>query len=110
MEISVKEMGDVGVIKLEGRLDAHSAKKVKDTITGQVKAKLINLVVDMGAIKFMDSSGLGTLVASLNSVRRAKGQLKIASIHNQVRAIFELTRLHLVFEIFDDVQTAVNSF
>ncbi len=110
MEIVQEQVNGVDVLRLEGRLDASSSKEIKDRISDLAKNKRVNLVVDMAGINFIDSSGLGSLVASLRSVNKLGGDIRIASLQDQVRAIFELTRLHRIFEIFDDSLTAAKSF
>ena len=110
MEIVQEQVNGADVLRLEGRLDASSAKEIKDRISDLAKNKRVNLVVDMAGINFIDSSGLGSLVASLRSVNNLGGDIRIASLQDQVRAIFELTRLHRIFEIFDDSLTAAKSF
>ncbi len=110
MEILEERIDSIDVLKLEGRLDASSGKDIKEKVSALAKEKRVNLVIDMGAVEFIDSSGLGSLVASLRSVNKLGGDIKIASLQNPVRAIFELTRLHRIFEIFDDSTAAAKSF
>ncbi len=110
MEILEAKINDVEVLKLKGRLDASSAKDFKDKINSLVKEKCIKVIIDMGAVDFIDSSGLGSLVASLRSVNKSGGDIKICSLQNKVRAIFELTRLHRVFGIYEDSNAAATSF
>lgn len=110
MEILEERIDSIDVLKLKGRLDASSGKDIKEKVSALAKEKRVNLVIDIGAIDFIDSSGLGSLVASLRSVNKLGGDIKIASLQNPVRAIFELTRLHRIFEIFDDSTAAAKSF
>ncbi len=110
MEILEEKINGVEVLNLSGRLDASSAKDFKEKVGSLAKEKRVNLVIDMGAIDFIDSSGLGSLVASLRSVNKVGGDIKIASLQDPVRSIFEITRLHRIFEIFDDSFTAAKSF
>lgn len=110
MEILEEKINGVEVLNLTGRLDASSAKDFKEKVGSLAKEKRVNLVIDMGAIDFIDSSGLGSLVASLRSVNKLGGDIKIASLQDPVRSIFEITRLHRIFEIFDDSFIAAKSF
>ena len=110
MEILEGRIDSIDVLKIKGRLDASSAKDIKEKVSALTKEKRVNLVIDIGAIDFIDSSGLGSLVASLRSVNKFGGVIKIASLQDPVRAIFELTRLHRIFEIFDDSTAAAKSF
>jgi len=110
MDIVDEKMDGVNALRLEGRLDASSAKDLKEKVGALVQEKRLNLVIDMAAIDFIDSSGLGSLVSSLRSVNKLGGNIKIASLQDHVRAIFELTRLHRIFEIFDEREDAIKSF
>lgn len=110
MEILEKKINGVEVLNLAGRLDVSSTMDLKEKIGSMAKKNRVNLVIDMNAINFIDSSGLGSLVASLRSVNKLNGDIKLASLQDQVRSIFELTRLHRIFEIFDDSFTAAKSF
>jgi anti-sigma B factor antagonist len=59
---------------------------------------------------YIDSSGLGHMVAAFTSVRKQEGQLKLLSLTNKVRDLMQITRLYTVFEIMDDEAVAVKSF
>ena len=68
MEITEQIIGEVSVLKLSGRLDSISAPKLKDRVKACAGNGLIRLVIDMADIDFVDSSGLGSLVACLRSL------------------------------------------
>lgn len=110
MEITEQSLGGVMVLKLSGRLDSVSAPDLKDKVKACARNGLLHLVIDMGDIDFVDSSGLGSLVACLRSLNKMAGDMRIAALQDRVRAVFELIRLHHIFEIFDSVAAAVNSF
>jgi len=110
MEIRKEKSLNVDVLTLAGRLDAASAKDVKRAVHDLTRKNRVKIVMDMGEVTFMDSSGLGSLVASLRSVNKLGGDIKIASLQEPVRVIIELTRLHRVFEVFDEKMDAVESF
>jgi anti-sigma B factor antagonist len=69
-----------------------------------------NLVVDLQAVRFVDSSGLGALVSGFKNASSRNGNLKLAGLQLQVKSMFELTRLHRVFEIYTDSGEALASF
>ena len=110
MEVTEQRSGEIEVLELKGRLDAASAKALKEKVQSLVEQQRVKLVLDMGDIDFIDSSGLGVLVAALRSANKKGGDVKIAALQNKIRSIFELTRLHRVFEIFDTAETAIASF
>jgi len=110
MEISEERIGEVTVLKLTGRLDSVSAPGLKDRVKACARNGQLHLVIDMAGIDFVDSSGLGSLVACLRSLNKGAGDMRLAALQDRVRAVFELIRLHQVFEIFDSADTAVDSF
>lgn len=106
-----REQGDVVVVTTDERLDALVAPQLKDAVRRIVEEEHKHkILVDLGNTRFIDSSGCGALVASLRVVIRANGELKLARPSAQARSLFELTRLHRVFEIYDDVDAALESF
>jgi anti-anti-sigma factor len=110
MEIVEHITGEATVLTLKGRLDSTSATDLKNKVKSCAKNGRIRLVIDMAEVDFVDSSGLGSLVACLRSVNKLGGDIRIAALQERVRAVFELIRLHHIFEIFAAVETASNSF
>ena len=110
MEIVEKRMEDIDVLELTGRLDASSTRKLKGRVDSLVNENRVKLIVDMAGVDFIDSAGLGSLVSSLRAVNEMNGDIKVVALQKQVRSIFELTRLHRIFGIFDDVEAAMNGF
>jgi anti-sigma B factor antagonist len=105
-----KKKDNVVVITLDELFDALVAPEFKNKIGELVKDSCVNFVVDMANCKLIDSSGCGALVASLRIVEKGKGDIKIARPSPQARDLFELTRLHRILEMFDDLDAAVNSY
>jgi anti-sigma B factor antagonist len=110
MEIGQETINDVAVLKLDGRLDAASAKDIREKVVSLGRENQVNLVIDMEGVDFIDSSGLGSLVSSLRTVNKLGGDIKISALQSQVRSVFELTRLHRIFGIYDDSTAAAMSF
>jgi anti-sigma B factor antagonist len=106
----VQEKNGVAVITVDERLDVVSAGALKDTIRELVDQNKIKVVIDLQHTKFIDSSGCGALVASLRSLIKCKGDMKVSGPSSQARSLFELTRLYRVFEIYDNLEGALNSF
>jgi anti-sigma B factor antagonist len=108
--MDVNKIGDVIVITMGELFDAVVAPQFKAKITELMKDSLVKFVVDMQDCRLIDSSGCGALVASLRMVEKSKGDIRIARPSPQARDIFELTRLHRILEMFDDLDAAVNSY
>jgi anti-sigma B factor antagonist len=93
----------------EGRIDAHNAADLKIAIAGLVAAKR-NVLIDLSRVEFMDSSGLSALISGLKSANALGGSVKLSGLRPHVKSMFELTRLHRVFEIFSEADEAAQSF
>jgi anti-sigma B factor antagonist len=105
--IDVKLEGEATVVELlTRRLDAAVALSFKDSVLGIVKSGRTRLVLDMSAVQFVDSSGLGALVSILKDVG-VKGVLTIAEVQPALDSLLKLTRMDKVFAIVPTVPQAV---
>jgi anti-sigma B factor antagonist len=86
----------VGVVRPSGRLTMVSARQLTEAVAGLLDAGTKHIAIDLSATDFMDSSGLGALVAGLKSARQAGGDLQIAAPNEQVLTILRLTNLDKV--------------
>lgn len=98
--------GGVGVVTPRGRLNMVSARRLKELLTELVDTGTTRIVVDMAQTTFLDSSGLGALIAGLKSARQAGGDLRIARPTPSVLTVFELTNLDKVLRARDSVEGA----
>jgi len=90
----------VKVVQPTGLLDGVKANQLRRDI-GDIVASGANIVlINLQDVTFMDSSGLSALVSALKAVRTAGGKLYLCSINDQVKMVFELTRMDRVFETF----------
>ena len=110
MKISIDTKNGVAVLKATGNLDADSVAQFKKEANKIVEGGCFQIVVDCKTLEFVDSMGLGALISLLRKVRTSKGDLKIAGLNKEVRTIFEITRLHCLFEILPDLETACRTF
>jgi anti-sigma B factor antagonist len=110
MEITVDKIGDVAVavIPVE-ELDASNAGDFKRDMTPLLEAHR-KLVIDLGRLRFVDSSGLGAFISCLRKLNGKGGDLKLCGMSKQVRAVFELVRMHRIFEIFGTREEAARAF
>jgi len=90
-------------------LDASNANEFK-TAVGKMIQPGARLILDMSEIRFVDSSGLGAILSCLRQLHDKGGELKLCSMNKPVRALFELVRMHRVFEIFNTREEALRSF
>jgi anti-sigma B factor antagonist len=107
MEMIVEQIGKVAVVGLPGeQLDASNTKEFKNHIAPVLNANS-KLVFDMSQLRFVDSSGLGAILSCLRLVNAAGGELKLCGLSKPVRALFELVRMHKIFDIYATKEEAV---
>jgi anti-sigma B factor antagonist len=109
MQVNFRQDNSVGIIEVEGRLDAYNAPELRAKYDS-VADKAVNFVFDMAKCEFIDSTGLGTIVACLKSASQGGGDIHIANLQSKPRMVFDITRAHKIFHIFDDIDAAVMSF
>jgi len=106
-----KECG-IGVIRIDKALTSATVDTFRAQLarwqSGEPDVK--NYVIDLSQVDFMDSAGLGTLIATLKRITEVGGDMKIASLQKKPRMVFEITRAYKVFEIYDTVDDALNMF
>jgi len=105
---SVRE--DVVILTLKGRLTLGESNLVREKIAALSAAGKHNVVVDLGGVDYIDSTGLGILVICFTSLKKQGGALKLVNPNKRNVELLLLTKLHTVFEVFNEDQDAVNSF
>lgn len=90
-----------------GRLDMVAAPQLRTIVTETVAGGSNRLVVDLGETQFLDSSGLGALIAGLKTTRQAGGDLRIARPNEQVQLVLELTQMNTVLRPYPTVEAAL---
>ena len=100
----------VTVLAPSGRLDVAGAPALKEAVSEAMKGGQLRLIIDMEGVSFVDSSGLGSVVAALKQVRGSKGDLRLAAPNQQVRVVLELTTLDRVFPYYATVEEALTDF
>lgn len=111
MTIKEKITENVAVLTLTGDLVSETDTiKLKDKIRSLVSDKMKSAVIDMSGIDYINSTGLGTLISVLTSMRNAGGDLRLARLGERVENLFVVTKLVKVFDTYETVQRAVASF
>jgi anti-sigma B factor antagonist len=108
---STREVGDVTVVDLQGRISlGEESAAFRELIANLLSNGHVKILLNLAGVEYIDSSGLGTLVSSLATVRRANGDMKLLNLTDKVDDLMEVTRLYTVFDIADDETAALNSF
>jgi anti-sigma B factor antagonist len=110
MAITVETVGDVSVavVPME-ELDASNSAEFKREVAPLLDATT-KLVFDLTRLRFVDSSGLGVFISCLRKLNAKGGDLKLCGMSKPVRAVFELVRMHRIFDICSTKEEAVHAF
>ncbi|PPS41429.1 STAS domain-containing protein [Chroococcidiopsis sp. TS-821] len=95
-------MSTIKVVQPSGILNGMKGNQFRREVSDVVAAGADIVLIDLQEVTFIDSSGLGALVSAMKIVRSAGGKLFICSVNDQVKMLFELTKMDRVFEIFDN--------
>jgi len=95
------------IVAVGGEIDVYSAPKLRERLITLVDSGSYNLIVDMEAVEFLDSTGLGVLVGGLKRVRAHDGWIDLVCTQGRILRIFRITGLSKVFSIYDSVAESV---
>jgi anti-sigma B factor antagonist len=109
MQLAHHTQDGVDIVQLPERVMMADAAAVRASLKDIIGKGSGKLILDLTATTFMDSSGLAVLVSSLQAARKKDGDVYLVGMGTTVRALFELTRLHTVFQIFDDEAGALKA-
>jgi anti-sigma B factor antagonist len=111
LEVQTRQTeGGVTVVAPTGRLDVAGAPALKDAMTDLAQNGPPRVVLDMEGVSFVDSTGLGSVIAALKQIRNRQGELRLAAPNQQVRVVLELTTLDKVFPYFATLEDALAGF
>jgi anti-sigma B factor antagonist len=110
MELEVEKTGDVAVVVIPvEELDAGNTAQLKSDVAPLLEQNP-RIVFDLGKVRFIDSSGLGVFLSCLRKVNARGGDVKLCRLSPQVRTVFQLVRLHRIFDIQETREAAIAAF
>jgi anti-sigma B factor antagonist len=111
MTTSTREAGGVTVVDISGQIKlGEESAALRDMVCDLLSKGHKQILLNLGDVHYIDSSGLGTLVSAFTSVRKQGGELKLLNLTHKVRDLMQITKLYTVFDIMDDEAGAVKSF
>lgn len=110
MEMKKSHIGSVAVLELSGRFDAYVTPPVVEWLEEVITDQNPQLLVNLAGVKFIDSTGLATLVQGMKRCRERDGDLYVCDLQQSVRVIFELTRLNKAITVFNTQAEALQAF
>ena len=111
VKLSSRQVGDVTVIDAAGRITlGEGASAFRDMIRDLAAKGNKKLLLNLGDVSYIDSSGIGEMVSGFTTVTNNGGQLKLVGLSKRVKDLLQITKLYTVFEAFDEEPEAVRSF
>lgn len=110
MSFEVKKQNDITVINVEGQLIVGNRQELKQKILEELEGGARKFLIDFTNTGYIDSSGLGVLVSLSKKIREQGGELRLANLNEDLRTLFELTKLDTLFQISDSREEALSSF
>lgn len=111
MKIEKRKKGDVVILDLKGKiLIGEGIDVLRDSINNTINEQETKVLLNFVEVPYLDSTGLGEVVRSYTSIKKAGGVVKIVNLTNKVRDLLSVTKLITVFETFEDEDKAIASF
>jgi anti-sigma B factor antagonist len=108
---SIRQVGGVTIVDISGRIElGEESAAVRDMVCDLLTEGHKQILLNLGDVHYIDSSGLGALVSSFTSVRKQGGELKLLNLTEKVTDLMQMTRLYTVFDVKNDEAEAVKSF
>jgi anti-sigma B factor antagonist len=99
---------DVVIFRVKGDIDAYSSPSLKDKVVKEIENGTKKIVLNLTNVDYIDSAGLGVLVALLKRIKKEQGILRISGLKPNILKIFQLTRLNQIFDIYNTEEEASN--
>ncbi len=110
MNFNLEKINGYDVLTIqEERIDAHNSGELKETLLQLIEKGEHRIIVELGHVRFIDSSGLGALLSGNKHIALKSGKFVLVNIQHQVYSMFELTRLNRVFEIYTGLNEAFSN-
>jgi anti-sigma B factor antagonist len=111
MKSSTRQVNGVTIVDLSGRITLGEGSVVlRDTVRELVGKGQKKILLNLGDVTYIDSSGIGELVSAFTTVRNQGGELKLLNLTKKVHDLLQITKLYTVFDVKDDEAAAVSSF
>jgi anti-sigma B factor antagonist len=111
LAIASRDVDGVNILDLSGRITlGEGSVQLRDAIRDLISKGQNRILLDLGDVNYIDSSGLGELVSAYTSAKNQGAALKLLKLNKKVHDLLQLTKLYTVFDIYDDEASAIASF
>jgi anti-sigma B factor antagonist len=109
MTITERQVGPISVLALSGKLTSDDSGQLKGKVVSLMDAGRTQIVLNLSAVTYIDSSGLGEMV-SCHTTAKQKGAVKLAQMGKRIQDLLVMTKLMMVFDVYDTEKEALDSF
>jgi len=109
LRTQVKVVGGVPVIELKGEIDLSTSPAFKETVYEIIESGKRDIIIDLDGLEFMDSTGLGVLVAALKKTSMEGGSIRLICSKRNILKVFTITGLDKVFTIYDNLERCLDA-
>ena len=111
IKLSTRQVGDVTVVDVAGRITlGEGSSTMRDTLRDMVAKGQKKILLNLGEVSYIDSSGIGELVSGFTTVTNSGGNLKLLNLNKRVKDLLQITKLYTVFDVHEDEAAAIRSF
>ena len=111
VKLTTRQVGDVTVVDVAGRITlGEGSATVRDAMRDMVSKSQKKILLNLGEVSYIDSSGIGELVSGFTTVTNSGGTLKLLNLNKRVKDLLQITKLYTVFDVHDDEASAIRSF
>ena len=111
VKLGTRQVGDVSVLDVAGRITlGEGSSAMRDALRDMVSKGQKKILLNLGEVSYIDSSGIGELVSGFTTVTNQGGQLKLLGLNKRVKDLLQITKLYTVFEVHDEEAGAIRSF
>jgi anti-sigma B factor antagonist len=111
VKLNIRQVGDVSLVDVAGRITlGEGSSTLRDSVREMVSKGQKKILLNLGEVSYIDSSGIGELVSAFTTVTNGGGQLKLLNLTKRVRDLLQITKLYTVFDVHDSEVSAIRSF
>jgi anti-sigma B factor antagonist len=111
MKIDTRTVGDVKILDCSGKITlGEGTMAVRNTVRDLLKNGEKKIILNLGDVSYIDSSGIGELVSTFTTVINQGGQLKLLNLTKKIHELLQITKLLTVFQVYDNENAAIASF
>ena len=108
---TARDINGITVVDMSGRITlGEGSAMLRDMVKDMISKKQTRVVLNLGEINYIDSSGIGELVSGFTTIKNSGGELKLLNLTKKVHDLLQITKLYTVFEVHNDEHSALDSF